>query len=394
LTWFWLFAWAAFAPLGIATAVFVVETTLGLIPLRRPNAAQISNACSAVVLIPAHDEAAGLAAILEQLSQRIGPHTRILVVADNCTDATAEIARTNGADVIERSDATHRGKGYALACGRDFLRAVPPDCVVIVDADSLPDAGSIDLLCARAIATNRPVQSVYLLEPPPPNASPAVRLSAFAFLVKNLVRQQGASLLGAPAILTGSGMAFPWKLLADAPLANDDVAEDLSLGVWLALQGHSPLFESRARTLSASSSLAGTVTQRARWESGFLHTARRNVLPLFLAAIDQRRVGLIWLGLHLLTPAFVILLSANAVFFIGMAMAWSVGWHSALVLVSTASLLSAIIVVSFAWALYGRVYVPITTLADLPNYVVWKLGISLTALVKGERRWIRTERDQ
>lgn len=387
-------AWAAFVPIGVATVVFVFETALGLAPPGQCPAVEISHAYSAVLLVPAHNESAGLEPVLRQLRQRIGRQIRILVIADNCTDHTADIARTNGAEVIERFDLAHRGKGYALAYGRDFLLAEPPDCVVVIDADSLPDAGSIDLLCVRAIALNRPVQSVYLLEPPPLHASIAVRVSAFAFLVKNLVRQQGASRLGAPGVLTGSGMAFPWKLIADAPLANDDVAEDLSLGVWLTLQGHPPYFEPHARITSASSSLAGTVTQRVRWESGFLRAARRNVLSLFLAAFLQRRVGLIWLGLHLLTPAVVLLLSLNTVFFIGITTAWCLGWHSALVFGSAFSLASGITITILGWALHGRDYVPLTSLYDLPGYIIWKLRISLAALIKGERRWIRTERDE
>ena len=71
------------------------------------------------------------------------------MVADNCTDDTAAIARAAGAEVIERQNATLRGKGYALDAGIRHLTANPPAVVIIVDADCLVAGGTIDLLSRR-----------------------------------------------------------------------------------------------------------------------------------------------------------------------------------------------------------------------------------------------------
>ena len=70
------------------------------------------------VLVPAHDEEEGIAATLAAVLAQLGPHDRLLVVADNCSDATAAVARAAGAEVVERSSDL-RGKGYALAHGID-----------------------------------------------------------------------------------------------------------------------------------------------------------------------------------------------------------------------------------------------------------------------------------
>ena len=69
------------------------------------------------VIVPAHDEEQNIAATVVSLLAVDYPRNRfrVVVVADNCTDKTAERAREAGADVIERVDATKRGKGYALA---------------------------------------------------------------------------------------------------------------------------------------------------------------------------------------------------------------------------------------------------------------------------------------
>jgi cellulose synthase/poly-beta-1,6-N-acetylglucosamine synthase-like glycosyltransferase len=74
---------------------------------RRPGA-------DVAVLIPAHNESAGIEATLRCLQAQLRAGDRVLVVADNCDDDTAAVARDAGAEVIERIDAIHRGKGFAL----------------------------------------------------------------------------------------------------------------------------------------------------------------------------------------------------------------------------------------------------------------------------------------
>ena len=64
------------------------------------------------------------------------------MVADNCSDDTAEIARTAGVDVVVRHDPERRGKGYALEFGVRQLRLNPPD----VDLEAWQ--ASLDLVAA------------------------------------------------------------------------------------------------------------------------------------------------------------------------------------------------------------------------------------------------------
>src|SRR5690606_23836952 len=196
-------------------------------PSRRAQAAA-PGVAQVAILIPAHDEAAGIAATLAALSNGIPPGTRVLVVADNCSDETARLAREAGAESIERHDPEARGKGYALAFGRDHLaraEGAVPGVVLVLDADCRLLPGSVTALADAASRYGVPVQAINLIEADL-SAPPMVQISSFAMLVKNLYRSRGMQRLGGAALLTGTGMAFPWKLFAGADLATGSIVED------------------------------------------------------------------------------------------------------------------------------------------------------------------------
>ena len=96
------------------------------------------------VLIAARNEEAVIGKLIDSIKAQSYPGrlVKIFVAADNCTDATAEAARSHGAEVYERYDMTRRGKGYAL----DFLlREIKLrghgrfDGYIVLDADNVLD---------------------------------------------------------------------------------------------------------------------------------------------------------------------------------------------------------------------------------------------------------------
>jgi cellulose synthase/poly-beta-1,6-N-acetylglucosamine synthase-like glycosyltransferase len=379
------------APLIVATGVFAIETGLGVRPRRRAEVASPYDPARVVVLVPAHDEAGGIHAALMQQRATMPAEMRILVVADNCTDDTAECARAAGAEVVERNDLTRRGKGYALDHGRAQLLADPPVCVIVVDADTIAVGDALDRLAARAIATERPVQGAYYLSVGASDG-PIARFSAAAFFVKNVVRELGKARLGAPAVLTGSGMAFPWPIFATLPLATGHIAEDLMLGVQASLAGSPPSFDAGAAIVGTGSSDKGTAVQRRRWESGFVQVAQDSALPLLARAVRHRQWRLGWLGLHLLTPPLMLLLAADAVAVAigaGLLLAGIASWPfwTMLALTSLAVLLVVAGLVAHGQGALLRDW------AAIPGYILWKLRLSITALFRRETRWIRTDRD-
>lgn len=232
---------------AIPTAFFCLECSLGLLPKRSSSRDPIlaSDRKRTIVVVPAHNESANIQSTLEHLKQQIRPNDAILVVADNCSDDTAQVARSSGAVVIERNEPERRGKGYALSYAAEYLRTNDaPDAVVIFDSDCRISSNGIRDIVALALASHRPVQSDYVMTLPS-SASPGARLSAFAFKVRNRIRAIGLQRLGGATHLTGSGMAFPWDVYANAPSMNGHLTEDLALGMELALRGFGPKFSSK-----------------------------------------------------------------------------------------------------------------------------------------------------
>lgn len=378
-------------PWALALLVFCAELAAGLMFRAEPLPA--AGNVKLVVLMPAHNEAKGIAAAIRSTLETLRPGDRLVVVADNCTDDTASVARAAGAEVVERSDPGRRGKGYALDHGLAALAASPPDCVVVLDADCRPVGAALPTIAALAVARKRPVQACYLLEADA-GAGPVTRFSNFAFVVKNRFRQRGMARIGRTCVLTGSGMAFPWADLATVDLANGEIVEDLVLGLRFAATGKPPLYADGAVILSQSApNDAETQGQRQRWEHGFIAAAARFVPGLVRAGVRQRRREPLWLALHLGVPPFVLLLSSSLLVWVGLAILCRA---TGLNLVGTAPLglllVLAVSLVAAVWWVAGRADLPLRVVLRLPLYVAAKAKIWRSFLGARQATWNRTGR--
>jgi cellulose synthase/poly-beta-1,6-N-acetylglucosamine synthase-like glycosyltransferase len=109
----------------VPTLVFVTEVLVGCFqPVRDIVQIASQNDPLVAVLIPAHNESAGIKFTIEDIKQQLGSRDRLVVVADNCTDDTAAVAAASGAEVSIRNDTTKIGKGYALDWGIDHLTQI------------------------------------------------------------------------------------------------------------------------------------------------------------------------------------------------------------------------------------------------------------------------------
>ncbi len=378
------------APLLALTAAFVIEVVAGLRTMRPPAPATRGDG-PVVIVMPANDEAAVITRTLTLLAAELPDGFRVLVVADNCTDDTAALAEQAGAEVLRRDDPAQRGKGFALAHARDHLAAQGAPCAVaiVLDADCTIDRDSLAALALSA--HHAPVQASYLMRPER-DAAPMVQVSNFAFAIKNLVRQRGLQRLAGRVNLTGTGMAFPWPVFRDAPLATDDIVEDLALGIDLAKRGTPPQFAATATVWSAASSAAGTLKQRTRWEGGFLATSRRHALPAIAAGLRAGRPRAVWAGLSLAVPPLTLLLLLDVVGLAvlgGLALVGATAWPAlllgALLVLSVAALVAA-------WALVGRPFLSGAAAVRLPLYVLWKIPLYLGLSRKRPSDWLRAGR--
>lgn len=379
------------ACVAVPFVVLTIEALASLLPQRRPSSSSDRPRCA--VLIPAHDEESGIAATLRNIRDQLTPSDRILVVADNCSDATASIARAAGADVVERNDAERRGKGFALDCGLRELAADAPEIVVVVDADCQMQPGAMDALVRQAAATGRPAQGIYRIGTGQED-DPRRRLSAFAVLLKNEIRPRGLDRLGLPCLLTGTGMAFPWPAFRSVAVGSGNIVEDMKLGVDLAIAGHPPRLCSTAELRGAAApDRHAAARQRTRWEHGHVQTTLSQGPRLFAQGVLGCRPGLVGLALELAVPPLSLLIVIWAILLAVCLIWWQCAngsWAPAAVLAGTA--LGAIGAVFLAWAKFGRRTLPMLTLFSAPLYILWKLPIYLKILTAREKNWVRTER--
>ncbi len=345
------------------------------------------------VLMPAHDEARGIEAVLAVALPQLGAGDRLLVVADNCSDDTAQRARASGAEAVERNDPTQRGKGYALAFGVAHLRSNAPDVVIILDADCTIRPGSFEQLARQAVAANRPIQALYLMHAAP-HASLKGRIAAFAWVVKNQVRPLGSSRLGMPCQLMGTGMAFPWPIIESAQLASGHLVEDMELGMELARRGQAPLFCPDAQVDSVFPEQSeGAVSQRKRWEHGHLSLIFGRAPRLLLEAITRRETLAVWLVLDLLVPPLALFVLCLTLLWVATSVVLLAGGSWTPWTLASTELALVGLGVAASWVRFGRDVISLKQLLGAPVYALSKLPLYLGTLRRKQVDWVRTKRD-
>lgn len=379
------------APLTLLTLCFAVELLCGVRALRG-QPAPAKGAIAAVIIVPAHNEEAIIGDNLALLKE-YSSGAAILVVADNCTDSTAELARRAGAEVVERFDADRRGKGFALDFAKRRLGAAPPDVVIIMDADCVPDPHCIERLIAACAASGRPCQAIYL-QKPVIGGSPLMQLSTFAFFIKNVVRQRALQRIAGRVHLLGTGMAFPWALFDKAELATGNIVEDLELGLDLADDGHPAILVEDAAVWTDPAAETNTMDQRRRWEGGYLQGAMRWGPSLLLQGVRRGDARRVWTGFSLFIPPIALLVTLDLAAIAAAVLVYLIsGAGLAPLIVLCAALVVTGIAIVGAWGAGGSRFIPLGRLAQVPLYLAWKLPLYLGLARRGAPgEWVRTHR--
>ncbi len=363
------------------------------------------------VVIPAHDEEPVLAATLASLRAQEYPAAlfEVVVVADNCSDATAAIARTAGAMVLERFDPVRRGKGYALdwALARLLAGARPADAFVVVDADTLVAPDFLARMAARIAASGGALgfcalQGRYGVL----NASEGWRstLMAAAFDLFNHLRPLGCERLGLAVGLKGNGMAFSRGVLERARWSGESVTEDIDFGLDLLRDlGLRVAYVPEARVLAQMPTTAAQATsQRARWEGGRGRLLRQRALPLFRDGLRRRDLCLCHAAVELALPPLAelaaLLLIWGGTIAAGQWTGWlaaAAGWRIAL---GGAAFGLAVYVLGGFYAA-GAPRAAYLVLLLTPFYSAWKLALQARRMVgqrapgtAGGLEWVRTQR--
>ena len=335
------------------------------------------------ILVPARNEERLLGRLLEGLCALRYPADRydVHVVADNCDDRTAAVARRFPVEVHERSEPEKPGKAAALGW---LLRRIPLDgydAVVIIDADSTASENLLEVAntCladgALAVQAHDRVAN--------PEASPASALAGLAFSLHNFVLPLGREALGLSAGLNGNGMVLATCLAKDAEWESFGPAEDAELHASLVQAGQRVHFEPRISVAAEMpTSVAAAAAQNRRWDAGRAAAARRHGLRLLSSALYSRDVLKLGGALDLLLPPL-----AAQVAGAGLSLLCGVGLRSKLLSrIGLVLLAEQSLTVALAVLRSGQAGPASRHLWAAPGYLVWKSAVYLEALARSGLR--------
>lgn len=346
------------------------------------------------VIVPAHNEEIGIARTVSSLLAMDWPKSnfRVLVVADNCSDATASVARGAGAQVLERHDLTLRGKGYALAhafgmSAKDGFAGA----VVVVDADAEVSANLLEAFAVRIERGGRAIQAHYgILNPWSSWRTQLITIAKGAF---HVVRSRARERLGLSCGVRGNGWCVTHDLLQQVPYRYYSLTEDVEYGIALGLAGCRVEYAGEAHAdADMASSEKNARTQRQRWEKGRFQLVRSSTLPVLLAAVRRRSLLCLDLAFDLIVPPLSYL-TVN-ILVLGVAAGILSFWDPAGKFWTWWSVACAAILVLHilrGWQLSGMGMRGLLALAYVPGFILWRIWLLLG---RKSSEWVRTEREK
>ncbi|WP_406696197.1 glycosyltransferase family 2 protein [Singulisphaera sp. Ch08] len=348
-----------------------------------------------LILIPAHDEEETIQATVESCRAIEYDQSQfaVCVIADNCSDGTALVAREAGAEVVERVNLVKRSKGYALEYFFERGPLSEYDAVVIVDADTVVDPGILQSFASGLAKGWDWIQCYHTVRNA--DASWRTRVMTYAFSLFNGVRPMGFEQLGLGAAFNGNGMCFSTSGLARVPWRAYSLAEDLEFSWTLRLAGERIHFEPHVRVLADMLTRGGSAAsaQRRRWEVGRTALRRRVLGPL----LRSHNIGPFRKGLYVIELFFPPL----SVLFAALLLAASVHLVAVLDprllplsrLLRPAHAVMAATLMAYTLSPLLVMRLPVRYLASLlalPYFMGWKTTV---ALGRRPSMWVRTWRE-
>lgn len=349
-----------------------------------------------LVLIPAHNEEWGIGTTLQSLADMDYPKDliKIVVVADRCTDGTARVVRSFGADCYERTIGPS-GKGAALSWAIDQAKSVGLsfDALVVIDADCLVHK---DLIAAfnQALLEGHEIQQGFNYISNPWD-SYFTRIIAVTGVLKNGLYYQAKTALGLPGVLTGTGMSFSRRVIDQYGWNAHSVAEDWEFSTALLLAGEKVYYNPLALTLAKESQgLKQASTQRLRWAGGRYGVIASSARKLFLEAIRSESLYLLDAAITLVAPnyssqASMSILCVGAAWLFSTNPLWWFLLPWALIILGSLTLYFLVGVCKTSSprkALEGLLLVPL--------FLPWRLVIEILGILGyGRKGWVRDHRE-
>jgi cellulose synthase/poly-beta-1,6-N-acetylglucosamine synthase-like glycosyltransferase len=346
------------------------------------------------IIIPAHNEELLLPRLLNSINVQNYPLDmfNVIVVADNCTDNTAQVGLENGAVVLERFDNHHHGKGYAIKYALERIDLDIYDAIFIVDADSTVRSDILEHLNQVILEGNSVIQCYNGVANP--DESWFTRLLDVSRTIGNEIYHPAKGKLGLSSCLDGDGMCFSKKILLKYGWEAFTVGEDWEYYARLIEEGETVAFAHKARVYhQESSSLKQATPQRLRWSSGRFAIASKYGFRIFYRGIIEGNIRKIdasfplifpnpSLGMNITISGFVLSLLLP----IEMNKYGFVLWFSSLALLQFVIFMIGIMYTHNKLKNFYSLFVA-------PFFLVWKMGIdTCSALGMGRKKWVRTER--
>jgi 1,2-diacylglycerol 3-beta-glucosyltransferase len=369
----------------------VVLTVCANLPRKRLRARKYYHEYRLSVVIPAHNEEALLPRLLTCLERQTYRRDMfaVHVLADNCTDGTAEVAMRFNAILHKRQVPESPGKGQAIAWLLPHLLESDSDAFVFVDADSEVDPWFLETMNGYLARGFEALQASYRVIAP--DSSPLRSLRGLALGLMHELRGRGKARLGISAGIWGNGVVLRRELLGELGWRSFSSVEDAEQHVKLILGGHSVQFVPEASVYGdMPATFKAARSQQVRWEAGRLALVRSYGIRLLKQAVLTRDVSVACTLIELALPPLSLLLVLELVI---TGLAFQLGQDVQIVVVSLAFVgLLTYVVSGFRFAgLKPRSYLG---LAYAPAYILWKASLYVREFVRRtDSRWVRTVRE-
>lgn len=274
----------------IAGCYFFGVSIFGWVKRKEVPAQKILPEKRFAVIIAAHNEELVIAHIIDSLSRQSYPKNLydIFVVADNCTDKTAEIATKHGALVYVRSNNEERGKGYALEWMFHQIYSMEKkyDVISVFDADNLVSSNFLLEMNRRLCQGHKVVQGY--IDSKNPFDSWITCSYSIAFWLSNRIFQLSRYYLGLSCGLCGTGFCIDLETLKKIGWGATCLTEDLEFTMKLGINNMKVAWAHEAVVYDEKPlTLRQSWNQRKRWMQGHADCAGRFLVPLFRKAFRE-----------------------------------------------------------------------------------------------------------
>lgn len=295
--------------LWIIFVYYFVVGIFGWFRRKEPLATDFKPQNRFAVIISAHNEEKVIGGAVRSLKNVNYPKELydLYVIADNCSDKTASVAKENGAIVYERKHLLKKGKGFALEWMFEklFQMQVKYDAVCVLDADNLVSKNFFLEMNKKLLMGHKVIQGY--LDTKNPHDSWIAGNYAIAYWISNRIFQLPRYYLGLNCALGGTGFVMATSVLKEIGWGATCLTEDLEFSMKLVQKGMKVTWSHDAIVYDEKPlHMVQSWKQRKRWMQGHFDCARRYLKSLLIKGFKERDKVALDSALYLIQPVVIV----------------------------------------------------------------------------------------